>query len=85
MLSINAYWADSQELAGQLQFHCEMERDGIVKMGWDRARVSSMKVGIELNGLVEAPMRWLMPWTFLDDGMANTWISKKSVFLKVDE
>ena len=85
MLSINAYWADSQELAGQLQFHCEMERDGIVKMGWDQAWVSSMKVGIELNGLVEVPMRWLMPWTFLDDGMANTWISKKSVFLKVDE
>lgn len=75
MLSIGAHRTDSQELAGQLRFHCGMERDGSVEMDWNRARLSLMKVSMELNGLVEVPMRWSMTWTFFDDVMPNTCIS----------
>jgi hypothetical protein len=62
---------DSQELVGQLRFHCVMEQDDSVEKDWNRARVSSMKVGMELNDLVEVPMRWSMTWTIFDDGMPN--------------
>ena len=75
---------DSQELVGQLRFHCVMEQDDSVEKDWNRARVSSMnlKVGMELNGLVEVPMRWLMTWTIFDDGMPNICMSKKRRYLK---
>lgn len=46
-----------QGLAGQLQFHCGMERDGSVEMDWILAQPSSVKVSIELNGHVEVPMK----------------------------
>ena len=70
---------DSQELVGQRRFHCVMEQDDSVEKDWNRARASSMnlKVGMELNGLVEVPMRWLMTWTIFDDGMPNICMSKK--------
>ena len=72
---------DSQELVGQLRFHCGMERDDSVEMDWNRARLSSMKVGMELNVLVEVPMRWSMTWTFFDDGMPKyLYIKKKTIF-----
>jgi hypothetical protein len=54
-----------------------MEQDGSVEMDWNRARVNSIKVGMEPNDLVEMPMRWWMTSTFFDDGMPNTCISKK--------
>ena len=68
---------DSQELVGQLQFHCGMEQDDSVEMDWNRAPLSLVKVSMELNGLVEVPMRWSMTWTFFDDGMPNNCSSKK--------
>ena len=85
MLSISIYRTDSQELAGQLRFHCGMERDGSVEMDWNQARLSSMKVGMKLNGLVEVPMRWSMSWTFFDDEMPNTFISTSQHFERVKE
>jgi len=57
-----------------------MERDGSVERDWNRARLGSRKVGIEQNDLVEVPMRWLMTWTFFDDGMPTACISKVSIF-----
>ena len=60
-----------------------MERDDSVEMDWNRARLSSMKVCMELNVLVEVPMRWLMTWTFFDDGMPKyLYIKKKDSILK---
>jgi invasion protein IalB len=57
MFSISVYQIDSQELAGQLQFHCGMEQDGSVEIDWNQAQLSSMKVGMKLNDLDEVPMR----------------------------
>ena len=76
---ISKVWFNSQELVGQLRFHYGMERDDSVETDWNRARLSSIKVGMDLNGLVEVPMRWSMTWTFFDDGMPNT-VFKKTVF-----